>query len=282
MASKPNHKDQFPAEAVDLIREICLFLATKLGDLRDDLVVVGGLVPSLLIGSLSPDSERDPHAGTLDLDLGISLAVFDGERYEAIRDRLKQAGFEQDENDQGNKTLQRWRSVEHPLATVDFLMCPTDGSLAGGEIQHLCSDFGAVVTPGLQLAFRDRQLVKLSGRTILGERASRSIWVCGPGAFVVLKSLAFGSRGENKDAYDLYYVLKYHGAGVGDIAERIGAFGEDVVCDRALAVLREDFGDADCAGPRRAAEFLERGPNDEIQQDVAGHVRRLLSSLAPE
>ncbi len=72
--------------------------------------------------------------------------------------------------------------------------------------------------PGLHLAFRDRQRVALSGRTIRGEDATRDVWVCGPGSYVVLKALAFGSRGENKDAYDLFYVVRNFGSGVEDIA----------------------------------------------------------------
>lgn len=279
MASKPSYKDQYPVENLDLIRSTCLYVATKFGDLRDELVVVGGLVPSLLVEYLSSESRDDWHAGTLDLDLGLSLAVLDGERYEAIRDRLIEAGFEQDENEQGRKTSQRWRSTEFPLATVDFLMGPTETAVRGGDVQHLCGDFAAVVTPGLDLAFSDRKLVELSGRTILNERATRSIWVCGPGAFTVLKALAFGSRGENKDAYDLYYVLKHHAAGLADIAGTIAAFGQRPACQDALRILRDDFTDIDRTGPRRVAEFLVRGPDDEIQRDVAGHVLRLLQHL---
>jgi hypothetical protein len=279
VANKPSHKDRYPPEALDLIRSTCLYVATKFGDFRDDLVVVGGLVPSLLAADLSTESHADRHAGTLDLDLGLSLAVLDGERYEAIRDRLVRAGFEPDENEQGNKASQRWRSVEFPLATVDFLIGPPGDSARGGDIQHLCGNFAAVVTPGLDLAFSDRRLVKLAGQTILNETAARSIWVCGPGAFTVLKALAFGSRGENKDAYDLYYVLKYHAPGIADIADRIAAFGQHQACRDALRILRDDFSDIDRTGPRRVAEFLVRGPDDEIQRDVAGHVARLLHSL---
>ena len=43
-------------------------LATKLGDLMDDLVVVGGLVPSQLIDQASLPEGADAHAGTTDLD----------------------------------------------------------------------------------------------------------------------------------------------------------------------------------------------------------------------
>lgn len=48
----------------------------------------------------------------------------------------------------------------------------------------------------------------------MGEDATRDVWVCGPGAHVVLKAPAFASRGENKDAYDLFYVVRDFGPGV--------------------------------------------------------------------
>jgi len=48
--------------------------------------------------------------------------------------------------------------------------------------------------------------VNVVGKTIFGENPRRDIWTCGPGAYVVVESLAFRNRGENKDAYDLIYV----------------------------------------------------------------------------
>jgi hypothetical protein len=56
---------------VKLVRRICLYVSTKLGDLLDDLVVVGGLVPSLLIPDESLPAGEDVHIGTMDLDLGL-------------------------------------------------------------------------------------------------------------------------------------------------------------------------------------------------------------------
>jgi hypothetical protein len=38
--------------------------------------------------------------------------------------------------------------------------------------------------PGLKVAFQDRRQVRIDGKTIFGENASREVWVCGPGAFV--------------------------------------------------------------------------------------------------
>jgi hypothetical protein len=73
------------------------------------------------------------------------------------------------------------------------------------RVQNLEADFGALITPGLELAFNERVDIELDGHTLKGERAQRKVPVCGPAAFVVLKALAFGDRSEPKDAYDLVY-----------------------------------------------------------------------------
>ena len=50
-------------------------MATKLGDLLDEIVVVGGLVPYLLVDQENLPSGLEPHAGTMDLDMGLALAI---------------------------------------------------------------------------------------------------------------------------------------------------------------------------------------------------------------
>jgi hypothetical protein len=99
------------------------------------------------------------------------------------------------------------------------LIAPRSESDKGGKLCHLESDFAAYITPGLQLAFLDRERVLLNGQTLAGENATRTFWVCGAGAFVVLKALAFDGRGANKDAYDLYFILRNYGAGLHDVVK---------------------------------------------------------------
>ncbi len=260
------------------MRQTCLYVATKLGDLLDELVVVGGLVPSLLIPEESVPRAEERHVGTMDLDLGLSLALLDAERYEELTARLRRAGLEPDANEAGNPTFQRWKIEPSGRfkATVDFVIPPSRDEDEGGTIRHIEKDFAAVITPGLHLGFQDRQRVALVGSTILGEKARRDIWVCGPGAFLVLKALAFGSRGENKDAYDLFYVIRNYGSGTHDVLAHL----KQLLCDRetqkAMQILRRDFSDPDGVGPRRVAQFLYMAPSDELQADVAGFVRELL------
>ncbi len=199
---KPPTAAGYGAEQLEQVRSVCLYVATKLADLRDDWVIIGGLVPSLLI-----DQQRlnavDRHVGTLDVDLGLQLGILAEEGYREITARLREAGFGPDSNEAGNLVRQRWKHSSAAAATVEFLIPPAAPGQHGGSIQNLERDFAAVVAPGVDLAFRDRRLVTLSGTTVLGEDASRDVFVCGPGAYVVLKALAFAGRGANKDAYDL-------------------------------------------------------------------------------
>ena len=93
---------------------------------------------------------------------------------------------------------------------------------------------------------------------------------------MVLKALAFGTRGENKDAYDLYYVIRNYGPGVDEVLEHLNPILHEQETQKALQILHRDFSDPGGVGPRRVAGFLDPAPNDELQADVAGFVRELL------
>ncbi len=261
-----------------LVRSTCLYVATKLGDLLDDVVIVGGFVPSLLVDQETLPWNLDEHAGTMDLDMGLSLALLREERYRELGLRLKDAGFEPDHNRAGNPTSQRWRIRALQSTTIDFLIPPGLDTDRGGEIRHIEPDFAAVITPGLHIAFQDKKRVELSGLTPMGEQATRNIWVCGPAALTVLKAIAFRSRGANKDAYDLSYV--WRGLGVEAVARDIEPLLADSYVGQALDIIREDFVAHNATGPTRAAAFVTGGPDDEIQADVAGLAQRLLSRLS--
>jgi hypothetical protein len=140
----------------------------------------------------------------------------------------------------------------------------------------LTKDWAAIIAPGLHLAFQNNQTVTLAGRTIAGESATRDIRVCGAGAFVVLKALAFHIRGENKDAYDLFYLVRNYGRGVSDVAAQLRPLLPDASAVKALEYLQADFRDFESVGPGRVAEFLYGRPDAEVQADAVGFVRQLL------
>ena len=276
---KPKHGSEYQSEQVELVRATCLYVATKLGDLMDDVVIVGGLVPSLIVDHSALPEDIDAHVGTMDLDVGLQLVLLDDERYRELTARLRDAGFSTDTNEAGNPTRQRWAIEGTEKVTIDFLIPPSREGDRPGRLRDIEPDFAAIVAPGLGCAFRDRQRVTLKGRTLFGEKATRDIWVCGAGAYVVLKALAFDSRGENKDAYDLFYVVRNFGTDVNDVVSKLQPLLDDAEARRALEVLRRDFTDPESTGPMRVAEFITGRRDDEIQADVVGLVTTLLSRL---
>ena len=88
MTDKPTTAEGYGPEYTELVRATCLYIATKLGDIMDQLVVIGGLVPSLLIDQEDLPAGADPHAGTLDLDVGLTAKLLDGGRYRTLTERL--------------------------------------------------------------------------------------------------------------------------------------------------------------------------------------------------
>jgi hypothetical protein len=281
MPSKPSRATGYVPEQLRQVRATCLYVATKLGDLADETVIVGGLVPSLLVDQESAETADDRHVGTTDLDLGLALAILDDQRYQALTERLRQAGFSEDVNDEGKPTRQRWKIDGPPKVTVDFLIAPSREDDRPGTLRNIERDFAAIIAPGLHLAFVDRQRVLLDGLTILGEKARREVWVAGAGAFVVLKALAFESRGENKDAYDLFYILRHFGNALDDVVARLAPLLGDASAARALAVLERDFAEIESLGPRRVAEFLRGHRDEDLQADVRGLVLDLVARCRP-
>jgi hypothetical protein len=129
-----------------LVRQTCLEVATRLGEFRDQMCIVGGLVPSLLIPQSQLREGEEVHVGTIDLDLGFSMVVLDNALYEEIAKRLDQAGFAPDVNEAGNPTAQRWKSPEG--VTVDFLIPPASQEDEGGTLRHLESNLAAFIIRG--------------------------------------------------------------------------------------------------------------------------------------
>lgn len=277
-ADKPRHRSGYTAEDTLQVQSACLTVAVTLGAYLDDLCVVGGLVPSLLIDQRTPSTGSGAgHPGTNDLD----IALLDDQRYAEISHRLRQEGFGPDENAKGNPAVQRWR-LRDLKVTIDFLMAPLPGQDTNRRVQFLGGDFGAMVMPGLELAFDERVHVELDGHTLAGEKVTRTIPVCGPAAFIVLKALAFGDRAEPKDAYDLIYVLRAAEGAPVSVADRLASHAQEhrEIVDRALDLLVRDFSEAQAPGPQRAASFevIDLEEHDAAAADAHGYVDDLLGA----
>lgn len=88
------------------------------------LAIVGGAVPGLLVAAPPPGME--PHVGTADLDLHLSLHLLDGETadyYQAIIDGLRSLGLRADDRE-GRKVRWRWVGRYRDVELQVELLCP--------------------------------------------------------------------------------------------------------------------------------------------------------------
>jgi hypothetical protein len=112
--------------------------------------------------------------------------------------------------------------------------------------------FGALITPGLELAFDERVNIELDGHTLTGEQTHRTVPVCGPAGTAIAERL------------------------------RLHAQLHAEVVARALGLLNRDFNTPDNIGPRRAAAFAitTNAELDDAAADTHGFVDDLLRATA--
>lgn len=283
MQSKPKIITGYEPEQVELVLMTCRYVSTILGDFMEEIVIVGGLVPTLIIDQSDLPEGVEPHAGTMDLDIGMSMLVYDDQLYQNVSERLRGAKFTLDTNEKGNPTSQRWQiSNESGKVTIDFLIpAQEEDKGKARRFKNLERDFAALPTDGLMLAFEDYIEITLSGPTIKGEIIeNRKMRVCGPGAFVVLKAIAFHNRGENKDAYDLFYIIRNYGTGPEEVADRFRSLGPNEDCNRAIEILKDNFLKLDAVGCHRAAVFLlgENSDDENLQAEIIGFISRFVDN----
>ena len=232
----------------------------RLGEYRDFLVVIGGLVPRYITAPEgSSDYDATTHCGTMDIDFGISLAVTDDEKYKDICEILLENGYRNRLNDRGR--LQRHSFVKGEGADaliIDFLT----PKYAGPEdsLMHKMSDeLSAIQTKGLGLALKDPRKVRLSGINANGDKVEEIINICRPAAFIPLKALAFDGRRKDKDIYDLVFVLTHYRQGIQSV---VGETTKDDLASEyfqeALECLRRHFRDITYVGPAAYANFCGR------------------------
>lgn len=259
MTGKPQDRAGYSQGGTTLAERGLLEVWRHLGKYHKHMVLVGGLVPRYLVGP--PRHGGQPlHCGSLDVDLGVGLAVADEKTYASIRQRLTDSmGFVPGRNAKGND--QRHSFVKHTNEgdiMVDFLTVNYGGPKT--KIRAVEKNLSAIQTEGLGLALEAPLEIIVSGDLLSGGAVAETIRVCRGVPYIVLKALALDDRGERKDAYDLVYTLRYYLEGPSSVVEEITdsqrtseAFGH------ALAVLAKRFKTPVSDGCEKYARFIGAG-----------------------
>lgn len=249
------------------------------------LAIVGGAVPGLLVETVPRGME--PHVGTADLDLHLSLHLLDGETagyYQAIIDGLRSLGLDVDRY-QGREIKWCWVGRHRDVRLQVELLCPVRSRAGrperpaaetpaeanigpGGEITALAVGYGHLV-PDDTITISRRVETASGGLTYEFPVAGLASWLC-------LKSDAIMRRDKFKDAYDVVWVFDALGPDVaaGMVAASpllAGQFADEVRAQLALLV-DDQFQDEGSVGPTAYATFLEAEPPDGARRHALGTV----------
>jgi hypothetical protein len=269
------------AEAADIVRAF--------GFAASHVVLIGGLVPGLLVPVLDPGIE--PHIGTADIDLCLSLALVEGDtdEYERMELTLKRLGFEETEDSF------RWRRTSDLPMTVEFF-CPAgvdrppgrafrpsaeDNPVGkhnmGGRLSALALEAGDLLTTDTERISREIALPREKGTLEI------SLQVTGPVAFLAAKALALVGRDKPKDAYDLVWLIESwpDGPAAAAAAFSIRPAFADLQFQAALTQIAYQFATVDRVGPRSYARFRAEAVEEEplLARRAVGAIDEFMSAL---
>jgi hypothetical protein len=268
-------------EAADLVR--------ALGFMATHVVLIGGLVPGLLVPILDPGIE--PHVGTADIDLCLSVALVEGdtEAYERIETVLKHLDFEE-----GDVSF-RWRRKDGIGLTVEFF-CPASPERVagrafrptqannptgkynfGGRLSALALEAGDLLTTDVEIISREFVLPRDK------ETLQMELRVTGPLAFLVAKNNALHGRDKPKDAYDVVWLIESWPGGpvaaAQSFAPRQAFHRPDVAV--ALQAISASFATRESIGPRSYARFLAKdiGEEAQLERRAIGAISEFVAAL---
>ena len=245
---------------IQLKHDACLIalerVVTLLRPFADDFVMVGGWVPYFL----TQTEEGEPqHPGSADLDFAFDPGRIMLQRRAEVFEVLKQGGCTV-------RTL-----VEDIYIPMSFVMEVE----FEGRIVPVAIDILGLEDPGEQvIAKRHLKLALQQSETLkvnVGRRRFE-IRVSGAAATFALKALAFGSRKNGKDAWDMFYLISFYRGGAEAFADEVRALMKGSVMRQTIQSVAHWFAAPTSIGPRTAAQFANPGGTAAARAALAGQV----------
>jgi hypothetical protein len=97
-----------------------------------------------------------------------------------------------------------------------------------------------------------------------------------------MKAMALSGRLMEKDAWDIYYCVRYYPGGISKLAAEFQPHLENGLVQEALAIIAEKFATPDHVGPKHVADFdgnTDPEERDRLRQDAYERVNALISRL---
>lgn len=266
----------YSGEVVEAARSVLLELVHLLGEYRDDIVVVGGWVPQLIL-----PSHPKRHVGSIDVDLALNHRNLKETGYATIQKLLLGRGYEQDPR----QPFIFHRTVViggRPIKVeVDFLAGEYEGTGPRHRTQPV-HEGRARKARGCDLAFDLFVETEISGELPEGGKDEARVRVSSIVAFLVMKAMALHDRLKEKDAWDIYFTLTNYPGGLDALAGEIRPHLADGLVQEGLQKIAEKFASTEHVGPKFVADFEDVQEEQDralLLRDAYEKVDYLLRSL---
>ena len=245
-------KGQYSAKEVDACRSVLIELVHLLGELKDDMVIIGGWTPAFLF----PGS-REPHVGSLDIDIALNFRDIPEETYQTILKAFLKRGYTQDEK----QPFRFFRKVPvegaDPVDVEVDLMAGEYGGTGKTRRTQIVQDVRARKARGCDLAFDSTVTVTLEGELPEGGKDKVTFKVAGIVPFLVIKGMAMFERMKEKDAYDIFYCVDNYPGGMDKLAAEFSPHLKNKLVLEGLGKIKSKFLSVEHIGPKWVADFLE-------------------------
>jgi hypothetical protein len=265
--------------------QVCLSVLvevmTILGEFRENIVIVGGNVPPLLIKSADVK-----HPGTMDIDLALDNRRISNDTYQTIVETLKARGYYQKK---GEQPYIFYRDVDTETGKkitvkIDLLAGEYGGTRRRHRHQKI-QDAQARKARGCDLVFNNPVKVKVKGRLPNGAIHEVTVKVPSIGPFLVTKGMALWGRIKEKDAYDIYYCCRHYPGGIPALVRDVKPLMDNKLAREGLGKIKARFTTTSSIGPVGVADFLEIDDREErlrIQREAFEIINTLMTELRIE
>jgi hypothetical protein len=248
-----------------------------LGEYQESIVIVGGWVPQLLLNQAPRQ-----HLGSIDVDVALDHRTLKEVGYKTIGQLLQARGYRQ-----GDQPFIFLRSVRLGDRTyeveVDFLSGEYSGTARSHRTQKV-QDLRPRKARGCDLAISLATEVTLSGTLPGGGKDTTRLRVASIVPFLVMKAMAMAGRLMEKDAWDIYYCIRYYPGGINRLVEEFQPYLENRLVQEALSKIAEKFASPDHVGPNHVVDFdaiTDPEQRARLQLDAYERVNALISRLQP-
>jgi hypothetical protein len=240
----------YTSDAVAAAKSVLIELVHLLREYRDEIVLVGGWVPELLLGDRVP-----PHTGSMDIDLALDHRRLPEEGYRTIRELLLGRGYRQ-----GTQPFIFFRQVMVGDTAfnveVDLLAGEYEGTGRGRRTQKM-QGVHARKSRGCDMAFESPAEVRVEGLLPDGGKDTVLVRVASIVPFLVMKGMALADRLKEKDAWDICYCIRNYPGGLDALAEEFRPQLTHGLVREGLRKIADAFESVDHHGPVWVADFDE-------------------------